>query len=275
MVDRAAEETSQESADVPRGAVPPDAETRSNPEISAPMLDVHAPHEPIHTWKGFFIHLATIVVGLLIAIGLEQTVEAIHHSKERRELIREMREEAEQNVATLRFDVQSAGEAKRWAVAVILALQQAPVASGSVTVTLPAGIAVIEGRHPSRAVWDIAKSNGKASLIPDNLAEIYDRQAFEATLMETAVQNVLTNKSTIEALEATLHGRVQDGATLKLSPQERDELVLALSRNIAASSGLVYAAIGWQAAAQAIAHNVQSRAEIDANTDSLRAAQPQ
>jgi hypothetical protein len=51
--------------------------------------------------------------------------------------------------------------------------------------------------------------------------------------------------------------------------------VLALSRNIAASSGLVYAAIGWQAAAQAIAHNVQSRAEIDANTDSLRAAQPQ
>jgi hypothetical protein len=206
---------------------------------------------------------------------LEQTVEAIHHSKERRELIREMREEAEQNVETLRLDVQSAGEAKRWAVAVILALQQAPIASGSVTVTLPAGIAVIEGRHPSRAVWDIAKSNGKASLIPDNLAEIYDRQAFQATLMETAVQNVLTNKSTIEALEARFHERVQGGATLKLSPQERDELALALSRNIAASSGLVYAAIGWQAAAQAIADNVQSRAEIDANTDSLRAAQPQ
>jgi ribosomal protein S27E len=25
------------------------------------MLDVHAPHESIHTWKGFFIHIATIV----------------------------------------------------------------------------------------------------------------------------------------------------------------------------------------------------------------------
>jgi hypothetical protein len=43
------------------------------------MLDVHPPHEAAHTWKDFFIHIATIVIGLLIAIGLEQTVEAIHH----------------------------------------------------------------------------------------------------------------------------------------------------------------------------------------------------
>jgi len=34
------------------------------------MLDVHASHESIHTWKGFFIHIAIIVIGLLIAISL-------------------------------------------------------------------------------------------------------------------------------------------------------------------------------------------------------------
>ncbi len=239
------------------------------------MLDVHAPHESIHTWKSFYIHIATIVVGLLIAVALEQTVEAIHHRHERGKLIREMREEAEHNVETLRFDIRSAGEAKRWADAAILLLQQAPVASGTVTVTLPAGIAVIEGHQPSRAVWDIAKSNGKAGLIPDNLAEIYDRQAFEATSVEAAVQKVITNKSSIEALEARIHGRVQGGATLELSPQERDELVLGLSRNVAASSELVYAAIGWQVAAEAVGHNLQSRADVDANTDNRRAAQPQ
>jgi hypothetical protein len=38
------------------------------------MLDVHAPHEGIHTWRSFFTHIATISVGLLIAIGLEQSV---------------------------------------------------------------------------------------------------------------------------------------------------------------------------------------------------------
>jgi hypothetical protein len=43
------------------------------------MLDVQAPHEAVRTWKDFFIHIATIAIGLLIAIGLEQTVEFFHH----------------------------------------------------------------------------------------------------------------------------------------------------------------------------------------------------
>ncbi len=50
MVDSAAEETPQEFANIPQGAVLSDAEIHSNPEISAPMLDVHSPHEPIHSW---------------------------------------------------------------------------------------------------------------------------------------------------------------------------------------------------------------------------------
>jgi hypothetical protein len=62
-----------------RDATSPDAVAGSSPETSAPMLDVHAPHESISTWKGFILHIATIVIGLLIAVGLEQTVEFIHH----------------------------------------------------------------------------------------------------------------------------------------------------------------------------------------------------
>ena len=46
------------------------------------MLDVHPPHEPVHTWKSFLIHIATIVVGLFIAVGLEQTVEYFHHQRQ-------------------------------------------------------------------------------------------------------------------------------------------------------------------------------------------------
>ena len=42
------------------------------------MLDVHAPHQSTHTWTDFFIHVGTIAVGLLLAIGLEQTVELFH-----------------------------------------------------------------------------------------------------------------------------------------------------------------------------------------------------
>jgi hypothetical protein len=46
------------------------------------MLDVHPAHHAATTWRDFFIHIATIVLGLLIAIGLEQTVEFFHHRHE-------------------------------------------------------------------------------------------------------------------------------------------------------------------------------------------------
>ena len=76
-------------ADSPKAAAPPDADTRSTSETSAPMLDVHAPHESIHTWKGFFIHIATIACGLLLALALEKTVEYLHQ----RHLLSEARSE--------------------------------------------------------------------------------------------------------------------------------------------------------------------------------------
>src|ERR1700728_4886895 len=46
----------------------------------ANMLDVHPPHEKMHGVKDFLLHLLTITIGLLIALGLEGCVE---HWKQR------------------------------------------------------------------------------------------------------------------------------------------------------------------------------------------------
>ena len=43
------------------------------------MLDVHPPHEAVHGPRDFFLHLFTITIGLLIALGLENLVEWQHH----------------------------------------------------------------------------------------------------------------------------------------------------------------------------------------------------
>src|SRR5580704_4165927 len=55
------------------------SESWENPQEQAPMLDVHPAHHAANTWRDFFVHIATIVLGLLIAVGLEQTVEYSHH----------------------------------------------------------------------------------------------------------------------------------------------------------------------------------------------------
>jgi len=73
-------------------------------EEPAPMLDVHPPHEAAHSWRDFFIHIATITVGLLIAISLEQSVEAIHHRHQRFELERDLRVEARKNLHLIDLD---------------------------------------------------------------------------------------------------------------------------------------------------------------------------
>lgn len=61
------------------------------------MLDIHPPHEAAHTWKDLFIHIATIVIGLLIAIGLEQTVELFHYHHQRQLSEERIRNQAERN----------------------------------------------------------------------------------------------------------------------------------------------------------------------------------
>src|ERR1019366_2657757 len=56
-------------------------------EQRMPMLEVHPSQSAIHSWRDFFIHIATICVGLLIAVVLEQTVEAVHHHHQREKLL--------------------------------------------------------------------------------------------------------------------------------------------------------------------------------------------
>ncbi|WP_158789391.1 hypothetical protein [Granulicella sp. L46] len=50
------------------------------------MIDIHPPQKSDHTWKDFFLHIGTIAVGILIAIGLEQAVELIHEHHQRTDL---------------------------------------------------------------------------------------------------------------------------------------------------------------------------------------------
>lgn len=73
-------------------------------------MEVHPPEHPIHTWRDFLIHIATIVVGLLIAIALEQTVEWVHHKHLVREARETIRTELEQNHAAMKDNITYLGQ---------------------------------------------------------------------------------------------------------------------------------------------------------------------
>src|ERR1700722_18843768 len=98
-------------------------------------MDVHPPHAGIHTWKDFWIHLGTITIGLLIAIGLEQSVEWMHRLHEKHVLQHDLREEAERNQKILTEDMRIE-ESETWMQQAMNAIAAAKVSGGKMTITL-------------------------------------------------------------------------------------------------------------------------------------------
>ena len=107
MADRTEPEMPQVPADTLKAAGPLNTEALSTPEISAPMLDVHAPHQTVHTWKDFLVHIAAITIGLLIALGLEATVEWVHHEHQAQQALELLKQEVDRNRIALKNDMRS------------------------------------------------------------------------------------------------------------------------------------------------------------------------
>src|ERR1700679_1618802 len=61
------------------------------------MLDVHPPHEKMHGFKDFLLHLLTITIGLLIALGLEGYAEHWKQKELKKDADTKLRQEIRDN----------------------------------------------------------------------------------------------------------------------------------------------------------------------------------
>jgi hypothetical protein len=64
-------------------------------------MEVHAPHGSVSTWKDFLLHLATVTVGILIALSLEQATVWYHHKAMVREAETNIQNEIRDNKKSL------------------------------------------------------------------------------------------------------------------------------------------------------------------------------
>jgi hypothetical protein len=122
------------------------------------MLDVHPAHHAASTWRDFFIHIATIVLGLLIAVGLEQTVEAVHHRHERSELRETLHRESGQILKDSRSTAAALDYHQNWLTRRIdqvktAVWQHQPLAE-------PPAYAIAVFDYPDDPLWRSAKISG-------------------------------------------------------------------------------------------------------------------
>jgi hypothetical protein len=194
------------------------------------MLDVHPPHTPTHTWRDFFIHIATIVVGLIIAVGLEQTVEYLHHHHQRHELEIALQRDGGDNKGYIEHDIAICDQTISWALQEAAAIEQGRPGGPSTLHRLEDVQLLI----PNAGVWQAAKLNGVAALLPageqnwfEELAQIHTAIFFSAD----GAQNQL--RASFAALNQAIAGHATKTATgdldlSTLSPAQRAGVVTDL-----------------------------------------------
>jgi hypothetical protein len=190
-------------------SVPEAPESPIPHEEPAPMLDVHPAHHAASTWRDFFIHIITIVIGLLIAVALEQTVEVIHHRHQRHQLQEDLHNEAEQNLQVIDRDLKMQ-DLEPW---FDQAMRDATPASASshqdkIRITLPpapclpGSVGTAEFRYfaPSQAVWTTAKEGGLVALLPVEQSRMQARLAHNYDLLGAARDQVFNGCQAIVAM---------------------------------------------------------------------------
>jgi hypothetical protein len=145
-------------------------------------MEVHPPHHPLHTWRDFFVHIGTITVGLLIAIGLEQTVEAIHHHRELVELRESLRHDAEKGIVdSQRAETTLTAEAQ-WLETRLAQVHEAIDRHKPLPAIGPPAISSSSFDQPADPAWNAAKTSGLLSLMPqDEVKAFSEMDALIAT----------------------------------------------------------------------------------------------
>jgi hypothetical protein len=151
-------------------------------------MEIHPPEHPIFTWKQFFIHMSTICLGLLIAIGLEQTVEFVHHRHQRHQLEKDLRAEGIRNLHIAVDGFERLELLRRWQTQQALELDQAETEGRKPAyIQLPP---MPQGRiiSPSDAVWTVAQTSGMLGLLPRSEAERFAHPYFNLKLVQESIE---------------------------------------------------------------------------------------
>src|ERR1700684_4079700 len=184
------------------------------------MLEVHPPHQTAHSWRDFFIHIATIVLGLLIAIGLEQMVERIHEHYELRVAREALERELQSNRANMAADERDWLETLARLKNNLLVLEFVRQHPGTPQTALPGELQWHQGAFRwDQAVWDTAENKGIVRLM--SLREANRNQAFYRLMTLMSAQSL----ADWDAINDAHHFDLLDNDPTHLSAQQLNETI--------------------------------------------------
>jgi len=201
-------------------------------------MEFHVPG-PVRSLKDFFVHLGIVTLGILIALGLEQIVEAHHRVKIGHESVASFRHELAENrdhVNEVLASLPHVHEQIQAQIARITALGDAPPRSG-----VPIQPPSLRYDFLSTAAWDTAIATQALNYIPEADARRYSESY-------TAFRLFMDEERGGLAIWQELHGFGTDAAAL--TPEQRRSLIQQLQRYDGYASVLAVVGRGTLAACE-------------------------
>jgi len=173
------------------------------------MLDVHPPHQPIHTWKEYLLHMSTIVLGLLIAIGLEQSAEWLHHLNQRHQLEADLGTEMQRDQEYATADLVTDEKVISWLLQIQRGVDAERATGGKAPFVYPDRIdgapgtaaRLIHNHLLTTEAWNTGKESDEVELLPREESEIYSRLFLyvdRVTATRSAYQDTATAQNVFE-----------------------------------------------------------------------------
>ena len=170
-------------------------------------MEVHPPHEPVHTWREALIHIGLMTVGLFIALMLEGLVEYLHHKHLVHEARENIRLEIEHNQEAVRADiadVQKEGGVVAAGLKTMHFMKEHPHGHGSITYNW-------KYRPLSDAAWLSARDTGALGYMP--YADVQGYSVLYSLQSDVSQQLNRVHRSEVE-LVAPILAQKEDFATI-------------------------------------------------------------
>jgi hypothetical protein len=206
------------------------------------MIDVHAPEHGINGVRDFLIHLFTITIGLLIALGLEAGVEAVHHRHQREEAETLIRREIQGNLVKLQ-------DGAPVAIAELNQMSEVLQTLEARSQSQPGALHekdFVFGEAPLQdAAWRTASSTGVLNYMDyaevERFSNAYKEQALLQTMEEQALDDYLQ-------LAPIIRGHADQGV---VSPETAKEAIPFTRKVLAHLNGMLDVGNGTVASYQA------------------------
>lgn len=219
------------------------------------MIDVHPAPHAAQTWREFLTHIATIVLGIIIAIGLEQVVEIIHHHHQRQNLEAALHNESLLNRRIVAYNTNSVDQVRHNIRLNMTNLER----DGKNFVPVPPP-------HDTflpfiNTAWTAAHNSDILGLLPSQLSESYWKVNVMTDGMAAAIEQLSEARMKVNSL---LHLHASPS---QLTPEERSELLHAYSEEDQQVGNLNYILMGYDFMNEAaLSGHVPTIAEVAAES---------